>query len=444
MKVWICGGHVLDPDTGRDGIYDVLVAEGKICRVQEPGAFSGGEPKGGEACRVIDGTGLYVMPGIVDLHVHLRDPGFEYKETLATGGLAAAKGGVTTICAMPNTDPVTDSPEKIRAQRERARRECPVHVSFVGAVTVGQKGEALTDIAGMKREGMACISEDGKSVMDAKLYKKAMETAAEEDVLVLAHCEDQNMIHGTVIVNESEYSRSLGLAGVTNAVEDVIAARDILLAKETGVRLHLCHCSTRDSVTMVRLAKEAGVSVTAEVCPHHFILTSGDIPGDNADFKMNPPLREREDVTALIEGLKTGVIDVISTDHAPHSEEEKAKGFRKAPCGIVGLETSLALSMTELVHKGILTPMELAERMCHAPARILGVDRGSLAEGKCADLILVDPDREWVIRKEDFVSKGKNSPFDGRAVRGMVVMTMVDGEIVYEEAGMKEQGENRR
>jgi len=210
MNIWIRGGHVLDPDTGRDGIYDVLVADGKICQVQEPGAFSGGEPEGGEACRVIDGTGLYVMPGIVDLHVHLRDPGFEYKETLATGGLAAAKGGVTTICAMPNTKPVTDSPDRIRTQRERAKKECLVHVSFVGAVTVGQKGEVLTDIAGMKKEGMACISEDGKSVMDAKLYKKAMETAAREDVLVLAHCEDQNMIQGAVIVNESEYSKSLG------------------------------------------------------------------------------------------------------------------------------------------------------------------------------------------------------------------------------------------
>lgn len=431
--IWIRGGHVLDPDTGRNGIYDVLVADGKICRVQEPGAFSGGEPEGREPCRVIDGTGLYVMPGIVDLHVHLRDPGFEYKETLATGARAAAKGGVTTLCAMPNTKPVTDSPEMIRAQRERAERECPVHVSFVGAVTLGQEGEELADIAGMKREGMACISEDGKSVMDAKLYKKAMETAAREKVLVMAHCEDQNMVKGTVIVNESERAEELGLSGVSNAVEDVIAARDILLAKETGARLHLCHCSTRDSVTMVRLAKEAGVSVTAEVCPHHFILTSGDIPGDDADFKMNPPLREQEDVEALIEGLKTGVIDVISTDHAPHGEEEKAKGFRDAPCGIVGLETSLALSMTELVHKGILTPMELAERMCHAPARILGVDRGSLAEGKCADVILVDPERDWVIRREGFVSKGKNSPFDGKEVRGKVVMTMVDGEIVYEE-----------
>ncbi|MCI8465088.1 MAG: dihydroorotase [Lachnospiraceae bacterium] len=433
MKLLIQGGRVIDPDTGRDGIYDVLVEDGHISRVGEAASLAVDREEASGELRIIDGTGLYVMPGIVDLHVHLRDPGLEYKETLFTGGRAAAKGGVTTICAMPNTKPVTDSPELLRSQTARAKKECLVHVSFVGAVTKGQEGNELTDIAAMKREGMACISEDGKSVMDAKLYQKAMETAAREDVLVLAHCEDQNMVRGAVIVNESERSRSLGIFGVTNAVEDVIAARDILLAKETGARLHLCHCSTKDSVRMVRLAKEAGIPVTAEVCPHHFTLTSGDIPGDDGNYKMNPPLREKEDVEALLAGLKEGVIDVISTDHAPHSEEDKAGGFRKAACGIVGLETSLSIAMTELVHKGILTPMELAERMCYTPAKILGIDRGSLAEGKCADLVLVDPEREAVIRKENFVSKGKNTPFDGKHVKGMVVMTIVDGEIVYEE-----------
>ena len=426
MRLLIQGGHVLDPATGKDGIYDVLVKDGRVDRVQEEIAAEAG-------MEVIDGTGCYVMPGLVDLHVHLRDPGLTYKETLTTGGRAAAKGGITTICAMPNTVPVTDSPEMIREQRERAKKECLVHVSFVGAVTRGQDGKELTDIAGMKREGMRCISEDGKSVMNAKLYRRAMETSAEEGILVMAHCEDQDMVRDTVIINESERAGELGLSGVTNAVEDVIAARDILLAKETGARLHLCHCSTRDSVEMVRLAKKAGVAVTAEVCPHHFLLTSRDIPGDDADFKMNPPLREREDVEALLKGLEEGIIDVISTDHAPHGAEEKAKGFGGAPCGIVGLETSLALSMTKLVHGGILTPMELVRRMSDTPARILGIDGGSLAEGACADLILVDPEREWVIRKEDFVSKGKNTPFDGRTVKGKVVMTIVDGEIVYDE-----------
>ena len=428
MKLLIRDGHVIDPDTGKDGIYDVLVENGLIGRVEKD--LSETED---ETVRVIDGRGLYVMPGFVDLHVHLRDPGQEYKETLATGGRAAARGGVTTICAMPNTKPATDHPEMIRSQSERAKMECLAHVSFVGAVTKGQKGKELTDIAAMKREGMRCISEDGKSVMDAKLYRKAMEIAAKEDIVVLAHCEDGNMIKDTVIVNESDFSRNLGLPGVTNGVEDVIIARDILLAKETGARLHLCHCSTKDSVEMVRLAKEAKVLVTAEVCPHHFLLSDEDIPGDDGNYKMNPPLRRREDVEALVDGLKKGIIDVIATDHAPHSEKDKEGGFQAAACGIVGLETSLSLAMTELVHGGVLTPMELVKRMSYTPARILGVDKGSLAEGKCADLVLVDPEREYVIRKEDFVSKGKNTPFDGKKVKGMVVMTIVDGEIVYDE-----------
>ncbi len=424
MKILIRGGHVADPDTGRDGIYDILVEDGKILQVQEEIRE--------EADRTVDARGLYVMPGFVDLHVHLRDPGQEYKETLHTGGLAAARGGVTTMCAMPNTVPVTDSPEMIRSQTERAERECPVHVSFVGAVTKGQQGKELTDIAAMKREGMRCISEDGKSVMDAGLYREAMKTAAEEDVLVMAHCEDKNMVRGGVI-HAGEAAERLGLPGITDAVEDVIAARDILLAKETGARLHLCHCSTRDSVEMVRLAKEAGLPVTAEVCPHHFCLTCEDIPSDDGNFKMNPPLRDREDTEALIEGLKEGIIDVISTDHAPHGEEEKSRGFLGAPFGIVGLETSAALTMTRLVHTGILTPMEMADRMSFRPARILGIDRGSLAEGKAADIVLLDMDREYVIHREDFVSKGKNTPFDGWKVKGRVVMTLVDGEIVYEE-----------
>ena len=379
MKILIRGGHVADPDTGRDGVYDVLLGDGKILKV---------EKKIGEgADRVIDAAGLYVMPGFVDLHVHLRDPGLEYKETIHTGGLAAARGGVTTMCAMPNTVPVTDSPEMIKSQRERAKKESPVHISFVGAVTKGQQGKELTDIPAMKREGMRCISEDGKSVMDSGLYRRAMK----------------------------------------------IAARDILLAKETGARLHLCHCSTKDSVEMVRLAKKAGLPVTAEVCPHHFCLTCEDIPGDDGNYKMNPPLREQEDADALIKGLKEGIIDVISTDHAPHSREEKARGFLGSPFGIVGLETSAALVMTRLVHTGILTPMEMADRMSRKPARILGVDRGSLAEGKAADVVLLDMDREYVIHKEDFLSKGKNTPFDGWKAKGAVVMTIVDGKIVYEE-----------
>lgn len=422
MRLLIQHGHVIDPDTRKNGVYDVLVEDGKISRVAEEIAE--------DADRKIDAEGLYVMPGIIDLHVHLRDPGLEYKETLHTGAMAAARGGVTTICAMPNTSPITDSPEMIKSQNERAKKECPVNVSFIGAVTKGEKGEEITDIAGMKKEGMSFISEDGKSVMNAGLYREAMKIAAREGVTVLAHCEDKTMVAGGVM-NECKKSREMGLPGITNGVEDVIVARDILLAKETGAKLHLCHCSTKGSVEMTRLAKEAGIQVTAEVCPHHFTLTTEDIPGDDGNYKMNPPLREREDVEALIDGLKKGIIDVISTDHAPHGEEEKKKGFA-SPFGIVGLETSVALTMTELVHKGILTPMEMAERMSYTPAKILGVDKGSLAEGKCADIVLIDPEKEYIIRKEEFASKGKNTPFDGKKVKGCVMMTIVDGKIVYE------------
>ena len=428
MRLLIKNGHVIDPDTGKDGNYDLLAEDGRILRAAEKIEE--------EADRTVDAAGLYVMPGLIDLHVHLRDPGLEYKETLHTGAMAAARGGVTTICAMPNTSPITDSPEMIRELNERAKKECPVHVSFIGAVTKGELGTELTDIAGMKREGTVLISEDGKSVMDAGLYREAMKIAAAEGVTVLAHCEDKNMVRGGVM-NECEKSRQMGLPGITNGVEDVIVARDIVLAGETGAKLHLCHCSTKGSVEMVRLAKEAGIAVTAEVCPHHFILTAEDIPGDDGNYKMNPPLRNREDVEALREGLRTGVIDVISTDHAPHGEEEKKKGFA-SPFGIVGLETSAALTMTELVHKGVLTPMEMAERMSRTPARILGADKGSLAEGKCADITLIDPEAEYVIRREEFVSKGKNTPFDGWKAKGRVVMTIVDGKIVYERT---EQGE---
>ena len=430
MKLLIRQGHVLDPDTGRNGIYDILTEDGVIRTVAEHITT--------EADRVIEAEGLWVMPGLIDLHVHLRDPGLEYKETLHTGAMAAARGGVTTICAMPNTVPSTDSPEMIRSQNERAKTECPVHVSFIGAVTKGQKGEELTDIAGMKREGMLAISEDGKSVMNAGLYREAMKIAAQENIVIMAHCEDKTMVCGGVM-NAGKKSEEMGLPGITNGVEDVIAARDILIAKETGAKLHLCHCSTKDSVEMVRLAKEAGLPVTAEVCPHHFTLTDADIPSDDGNYKMNPPLRSRADVDALIDGLKKGIIDVISTDHAPHGEEEKGRGFEKSPFGIVGLETSVSLTITELVDKGILSPMEMAERMSYTPAKILGVDKGSLAEGKCADLTLIDPEASYVIRKEAFVSKGKNTPFDGKQVKGKVVMTIVDGTVVYEGGNESDQ-----
>lgn len=421
--ILIKDGHVVDPLTRKDGQYDVLIDGDKIIKVAEEIEEA--------ADQVIDASGCYVMPGFIDLHVHFRDPGYEYKETLETGGKAAVRGGVTTVCAMPNTKPVIDTAEKVAEIHRRQRKESLTNVIQLGAVTKGQLGKELADIEGMAREGCHAVSEDGKSVMDASLYRKGMRLAKENGIAVFAHCEDINMVEGGVM-NADENAERLGLPGITNSVEDVIAARDILLAKETGVRLHLCHCSTADSVKMVRLAKEEGLPVTAEVCPHHFILTSDDILEDQGNYKMNPPLRSKKDVEALRQGLKDGIIDVIATDHAPHSETEKNQSMRQASFGIVGIETSAALTYTELVKPGILSIMDMAEKMSFYPAQILGLaDKGAVAEGKTADIVIFDPRRDYRIDKTTFASKGRNTPFDGFSVTGETAYTLVSGEVVY-------------
>lgn len=425
MRILIRNGQVVDPSSKTEGRFDVLVEGDRIVRVAEQIDET--------ADRVLDAEGCYVMPGFIDLHVHLRDPGLEYKETLQTGGMAAVKGGVTTVCAMPNTKPVMDDGQKVAEVHKRAEEESPAHVIQIGAVTKDQAGQELADIAGMSEAGCHAISEDGKSVMNASLYRKAMKIAKEKGISVFAHCEDITMVEGGVM-NADENAVRLGLKGITNSVEDVIVARDILLAKETGVRLHLCHCSTADSVEMIRLAKGEGLPVTGEVCPHHFILTADDILEDDGNYKMNPPLRGKKDVEALRQGLADGTMDVISTDHAPHSEEEKNRSMAKAAFGIVGLETSAALTYTELVKTGILSVMQIAEKMSYNPAQILGLsDKGAVAEGKKADLVIFDPNPTYTIDKNTFVSKGKNTPFHGRTVTGEVRFTLVDGKVVYEK-----------
>lgn len=423
MKLLIQNGHVLDPLTGLDGISDVLTDGDKIVKVAKDISDA--------ADQTIDASGCYVMPGFIDLHVHLRDPGLTHKETLETGGRAAARGGVTTVCAMPNTKPIIDTKEMVEDVHKRAADESPVHVIQLGAVTKGEAGEELADIRGMAEAGCHAISEDGKSVMNASLYRKGMKLAKENNISVFAHCEDIGMVEGGVM-NAGPKAESLGVKGITNAVEDVIVARDILLAKETGVRLHLCHCSTADSVRMIEAAKKDGLPVTGEVCPHHFILSTDDISENNGQYKMNPPLRAPKDVEALRKGLKNGIMDVISTDHAPHAEEEKNLPMEKAAFGIVGLETSASLTYTELVEKGVLTPMQMAEKMSYNPAQILGLqDKGSVSEGKAADIVIFDPSAEYRIDKNTFLSKGKNTPFDGYPVKGEVCCTIVDGRIVY-------------
>lgn len=421
MNLIIKNGRILDPATGRDATETLYIKDDRItARYAEK-----------EADRVIDARGCYVMPGLIDLHVHLRDPGLTYKEDVETGAKAAAHGGVTTIVAMPNTKPVMDRADRISYVNNKAKAMACVNVIQTGSVTIAQEGKELVDIRAMAKAGVPALSEDGKSVMNALLMRQAMEIAAEEDMVILDHCEDKSLVNGGC-VNADAYTEKLGLPGITNSVEDTITARDILLAAETGCRLHLCHVSTKGATEMLRLARKKGYKVSGEVCPHHFTLTSSDIVAGDSNYKMNPPLRTRADREALIEGLKDGTFEVISTDHAPHACEEKGSDLTKAAFGIVGLETSVALTVTELVDTGILTPMQMAEKMSYNPARILGIDKGSLAEGKIADVVIIDPKAEYTIDVNSFASKGRNTPFDGRKVKGKVMMTVCDGCIVYE------------
>ena len=437
----IKGGHVINPATKMDEVADVKIEEDKIAEI-------GKNLKADKTDRVIEAKGCYVMPGFIDMHVHFRDPGFEQKEDIFTGMAAAAHGGYTTVLTMPNTKPVVDNADVVEYVHKKAESGHCIHVLQVGAVTKGQKGQELADIKGMVEAGIPAISEDGKSVMNAEIYREGMLEAAKYGIPVLAHCEDINMVHGGVM-NADEKAKELGMPGITNSVEDVIIARDIVLSKETGAQLHLCHCSTEDSVKMVKLAKEEGLKVSAEVCPHHFTLTSDDIkkfvpqiengiliPHEtdaDTNYKMNPPLRMKKDVEALKEGLRDNIMDVISTDHAPHTFDDKNTSMKKAPFGIVGLETAACLTYTELVLGGYLTPMQMAEKMSYNPAKIIGIDKGDIQKGKKADVVIFDPKETYKIDKNTFASKGRNTPFDGREVTGRVKVTICDGNIVYGE-----------
>ena len=441
MDILIKGGHVINPATKMDEVVDVRIENDEIAEI-------GKNLKAKKTDRVIQAKGYYVMPGFIDMHVHFRDPGFEQKEDIYTGMAAAAHGGYTTVLTMPNTKPVVDNADVVNYVHTKAASGHCIHVMQVGAVTKGQQGKELADIKGMVEAGIPAISEDGKSVMNAEVYREGMLEAAKYGIPVLAHCEDINMVNGGVM-NADAKAKELDMPGITNSVEDVIIARDIVLSKETGAQLHLCHCSTADSVKMVKLAKEEGLKVSAEVCPHHFTLTSDDIkkfvpqiengiliPHEtdaDTNYKMNPPLRTGKDVEALKEGLRDGIMDVISTDHAPHTFDDKNTSMKKAPFGIVGLETAACLTYSELVLGGYLTPMQMAEKMSYNPARIIGIDKGDIQPGKKADVVLFDPNETYRIDKNTFASKGRNTPFDGREVTGRVKLTICDGNIVYEQ-----------
>ncbi len=452
MQILIKNGRVLDPDSRMDQTADVLIEDGVVTAIGEkldmPAPKKKKIAKTGsmdgksdvdvvkDESVLIDASGCFVMPGLVDLHVHLRDPGQIWKEDIRTGAAAAARGGFTTILAMPNTKPVIDAPDKLNYVRFKSAALSPIHVMQIGSITKGEKGLELSDIEGLVDAGAPAISEDGKSVKNARLMKDAMRTAARLNIPVFDHCEDLDLADGGVM-NEDENARRLHLPGISNSTEDTIAARDILLAKETGAKLHLCHVSTRDSVEMVRIAKQKGLKVTAEVTPHHIALTSDDIPSDNPMFKMNPPVRKKEDRDALIEGLRDGTIDCISTDHAPHAANEKFGSMTSSAFGVVGLETAVPIVITKLVEPGILSPLDFARVMSSAPAAIPDLTQqygdGRLAVGNPADVVVINPSEEWTIDRRAFVSKGKNTPFDGWKVRGRVKYTICSGEIVYRD-----------
>lgn len=423
MKLLIKNGRIINPATNTDKVADVLITDSRITQI--------GEIDDSEHIdEIIDANGLWVVPGLIDVHVHFRQPGYEYKETIETGAKSAAKGGFTTVCIMPNTNPVIDNDMLVEDIKLLAEKEAIVNVLPIGAITIGQKGNTLTDINKMKEAGICAISEDGRSVLNANLLKNAMLEAKNNNLPVLSHCEDESLAIGGCM-NEGALADKLGVKGIPNESEEIIVLRDIFLAQRTKVKLHICHVSTEGSVKIIKDAKEKGIMVTAEATPHHFTLTEEAVIEHEGNAKMNPPLRTEADVIAIKNALKDGNIDIIATDHAPHHMDEKNCGLKKAANGIVGLETSVPLTISELVSKGFLTPLGMVEKMSYNPAKMLGIDKGNLDIGKIADITIIDPDKEYVINVNEFASKSKNSPFDKRKVKGQIMYTIVNGNIQY-------------
>lgn len=419
-KLLIKGGTAVFAD--RCEVCDILVDGKKIVKIAK-----NAEEKG---AKVIDAAGLHVFPGLIDMHVHLREPGFEYKEDIASGSAAAVRGGFTQICCMPNTDPVYDNAAVVGYIVARGREVNLCKVRPIGAITKGEKGEQLAEIGKMKEAGAVAISDDGRPVANARIMRLAMEYASDFGLICLSHCEDKDLVDGGV-VNEGYNSTLAGLKGIPRAAEEIMLAREIILAETLGKRAHICHVSTKGGVQLLREAKKRGVAITAETCPHYFTLTDDVITSFDANTKVNPPIREAEDVAAIREGLRDGTLDCIVTDHAPHHKDEKNVEYNLAAFGISGIETSFSLSYTYLVKAGVLTLEQLADRMSAAPARILGLEGGVLAEGNAADIMLADLNAKYVIDSKDFVSKGKNTPFNGTEVYGKVCCTIVDGDVKY-------------
>ncbi len=414
----IVNARVLDPSTGFDGIRDVLIVNG---------VFADSAPAG---IPEFDARGLIVAPGFIDMHVHLREPGMEHAETIESGARAAAAGGFTTICCMPNTSPVNDSATVTSYIVSRAKQNAIVNVLPIGAITKGSAGEELAAIGSMKKAGIVAISDDGRPVMNSRVMRRAMEFARALDLPVIDHCEDLNLSAGGDM-HEGMMSTRLGLRGIPSSSEDVMVARDIILAETTGARFHVAHISTRHAVAMVAFAKSRGLRVTAETTPHHFILQDKELHDYDSNYKMKPPLRCEVDVDAVIEGVVSGAIDVIATDHAPHAGNDKMQEFERCPFGITGLETAIGLSIETLVHSGKISMMRLVELFTTGPARVLGLSCGTLAQGAPGDITIFDPERSWTYDVNQSQSKSRNSPFHQKAFRGGPVATIVSGRTVW-------------
>ena len=422
MKLLIKNGRVIDPANNLDEICDLLIEDGKIAKIAKNIPTNGKEK--------IDASGKIVLPGLVDMHVHLREPGREDKETVASGTRAALKGGVVSLLAMPNTEPAMDSPENIELLKDIIARSASAHVFIVGAITRGRQGKELIEMGKLKKSGAIAFSDDGFPVDSEALMQEACKVAQGEKTLLICHCEDRKLTCGGV-VNLGFTSTRMGLKGISRDSEYKIVRRDIELAEKTGARIHIAHVSCAESVGIIAKAKKKGVSVTAETAPHYFSLHEESVLNYDSNFKMNPPLRGKEDVAAIKQGLADGTIDVIASDHAPHTENEKEIEFERAEFGVIGLETELAVSIGALVCPGILTWPELVKKLALNPAKILGLDKGSLSIGADADVIIVSPDSVWIVEKSGLISKSKNSAFLGRQLQGVVEYTICSGKIVY-------------
>ncbi len=423
MKILIKGGHLVDPKNKIDGLMDVLIESGRIKKVSKTISE--------KADKEINAKGKIVCPGLIDVHVHLRQPGYEYKETIETGLRAALKGGFTGVCPMPNTNPIADSRSDMEFLIGEAKRLSLARIWPVGAVTLREEGKELTEFGELKKGGAAALSDDGRPISDSNILRRACEYSKKFDLVIMVHCQDEGLFCGGCM-NEGFVSTRLGLPGIPVESESVEVARDIQLADLTGARLHFCHISSKKSLDLIRQAKAQGSHVTAETCPHYFHLTDESVLHYNTNAKMNPPLRTEEDVKAIKKSLKDGTIDIISTDHAPHAESEKDAEFDKAPFGIIGLETSLSLSL-RLVEEKVISLSELVTKMSFKPAEILRIDHGHLSEGAVADVTIFDPEAQWVVEKEKLESKSKNSPFLGWKMKGRATDVLVEGQPILQD-----------